>query len=279
MKYIEIKAPAKINFGLNIVCKRDDGFHNLETLFYPINDLFDILTFTLSDNFEFECNHGLLQIETDNLVVKAVKLLEDKFKRKLNVKITLDKRIPVGAGLGGGSSDAATVLVCLNEMFKLKLKYDELLKLALGLGSDVPFFIKPFPSVGKSRGEILKPIEFDIPLPILIVNPGIHISTKEAFQNIKPKDSVFDYTFLNSRKEFNWSNLTQVITNDFEEYIFSVYPEVGNIKKEMLNAGALFSLMSGTGSTVYGIFKDVESADKVKCKFPEHYFKFISHSI
>lgn len=279
MKYIEIKAPAKINFGLNIIEKRDDGFHNLETIFYPLNDLFDQLTFELSDNFEFECNNEQLINEQDNLAFKAVKLIENKYQKKFDVKITLEKRIPIGAGLGGGSSDAATVLVCLNEMFNLKLQYQELLELALELGSDVPFFIKPLPSIGKSRGEILNRIDFDINLPILIVNPNINISTKEAFENITPRKSSFNYTFLDKAKRLNWKELRKAITNDFEEYIFSTYPEIGKIKEDLYNLGAEFALMSGTGSTLFGIFKKMELAKKVMRELPAHYFKFISHSI
>jgi 4-diphosphocytidyl-2-C-methyl-D-erythritol kinase len=125
MKYIEIKAPAKINIGLNIVKKRDDGFHNLETFFYPINDLFDELTFERSDKFSFEMKETSIKYQDklqSNLVVKAKNILEEKTGKKLTAKITLKKNIPIGAGLGGGSSDAASTLICINEMFKLKIK-------------------------------------------------------------------------------------------------------------------------------------------------------------
>lgn len=137
MKRIEIKAPAKINIGLNIVSKRDDGYHNLETFFYPIHDLFDYITFEVSDSFSFSCSAPELDNDS-NLIVKGVKLLEEIKKRKFNIKITCEKRIPSGAGLGGGSSDAAAVLICLNELFQLNLKYEELVTAALLIGSDVP---------------------------------------------------------------------------------------------------------------------------------------------
>ena len=193
MKYIEIKAPAKINIGLNIVEKRKDGYHNLETFFYPICDLFDVLTFEQSDDFSFNCDVDELNSLEDNLVVKAKTLLEDETNKKLNIKINLQKNIPIGAGLGGGSSDAAATLISLNEMFTLNIPYDRLLELALQLGSDVPFFLKAKPAIGKSRGEILAIKEFEIPKYILLVNPRIHISTKEAFANITPQPSNLDY--------------------------------------------------------------------------------------
>ncbi|MEW6701224.1 MAG: 4-(cytidine 5'-diphospho)-2-C-methyl-D-erythritol kinase, partial [Bacteroidota bacterium] len=140
MKYIEIKAPAKINIGLNIFSKRKDGYHNLSTLFYPINDLYDILTFEPAEQFEFICTDDSIPCDESNLVVKAKNLLEKVSEKKIKVKITLDKKIPHQAGLGGGSSDAAAALISLNEMFRLGLKDDKLIELALLIGSDVPFF-------------------------------------------------------------------------------------------------------------------------------------------
>ncbi|MCP5064678.1 MAG: 4-(cytidine 5'-diphospho)-2-C-methyl-D-erythritol kinase, partial [Ignavibacteriae bacterium] len=137
---IKLKAPAKINLGLNIVSKRDDGFHNLETFFYPIKSLFDELTFTKATSFSFSCDNEFLQNEKNNLIIAAHNLLEDFTKKNINVKIHLKKNIPIGAGLGGGSSDAATTLVGLNSLFDLHLTITELNDLALSLGSDVPFF-------------------------------------------------------------------------------------------------------------------------------------------
>ncbi len=254
MNQIKLKAPAKINLGLNIVSKRDDGFHNLETFFYPINSLFDELTFTKSDSFSFSSDNELLQKEKNNLVISAHNLLEEFTKKKLNVKIYLDKNIPIGAGLGGGSSDAATTLVGLNKLFNLNISIEDLSDIALTLGSDVPFFIKAQAAVGKSRGEILDYSKLLIDKPILIVNPGIHISTKEAFENIVVQESKFDYNYFLESPKIDFDFLKNNLTNNFEYFVFEKYPIIKNIKKNMYEAGALFSLMSGTGSTVYGIF-------------------------
>ncbi len=278
IKSIEIKAPAKINIGLNIVEKRNDGFHNLETIFYPITDMFDRIFIKHSESFEFICDNESISDPADNLIVKAKNLLEETTGKTINATIKLKKVIPMGAGLGGGSSDAAAVLISLNDMFRLNLKYDKLLELALSLGSDVPFFLRAKPSIGKSRGEILKMIPLDIESPILLVNPGIHISTKEAFGNITPKKSPTDYEALDyGENGVKVTMFSEFFKNDFEEYVFSVYPEIKEIKETMLNCGADFSLMSGTGSTVYGIFPDLESAQKAYNNMNEDYFRFISH--
>ncbi|MBI1939521.1 MAG: 4-(cytidine 5'-diphospho)-2-C-methyl-D-erythritol kinase [Ignavibacteriales bacterium] len=277
MRFIEIKAPAKINIGLFILSKRADGYHNLLTLFYPIHDLFDLLTFERSSAFEFICSEKNIPCDENNLVVKAKSLLEKVSGKSINVKITLDKRIPSQAGLGGGSSDAAAALISLNEMFQLNLKYEQLLELALQLGSDVPFFIKARPAIGRSRGEILQLAALEINEPILIINPGINISTKEAFAKINPHERNFDFTSVIKNGTPDYSLLKEKVTNDFEEHVFELYPEIKRLKEILYTNGALFSLMSGSGSTVYGIFPDVESAERVKELLPKNYFCLISN--
>lgn len=276
MHYIEIKAPAKINIGLFITSKRADGFHNLNTLFYPINDLFDLLTFEKSDSFSFECNTDSIPKDENNLVVKAKILLEKIIGNPLRVKIKLDKKIPSGAGLGGGSSDAAATLISLNELFRINLKYEQLIELALQLGSDVSFFIKSKPAIGKSRGELLEQISLDIEEPILVVNPGIHVSTKEAFMNIVPRENNFDFKSIIANEKLNYKMMRDFVQNDFEEYVFNNYTGIRDIKNIMYKNGAVFSLMSGSGSTVYGIFKDIQSAQSAKEKMPKNAFCHLS---
>ncbi|MFH1526919.1 MAG: 4-(cytidine 5'-diphospho)-2-C-methyl-D-erythritol kinase [Bacteroidota bacterium] len=276
MNFIQINSPAKINIGLNIVSKRDDGFHNLETLFYPLEFLHDTITFKKSEKFSFVCSKPELQ-DSSNLIVKAVKLLEQKTEKRFNVDIYLQKNIPVGGGLGGGSSNAAAALFAINELFQLNLTYEKLQELSLQLGSDVPFFIKAKPAIGKSRGEILTQVNFSIHFPILIINPGIHISTNEAFKNIVPKINTIKYEqieFNNANEIKSWQGL---IRNDFEECIFSKYKEIGRIKNILLENGALFSKMTGTGSTVFGIYENLSDAERIKKLFPESYFRFINH--
>jgi len=277
MNYIEIKAPAKINLGLFVTSKRNDGYHNIETIFYPLYNLYDLLTFTRSDHFSFTSSDSSLG-GPDNLIIKAKELLEQHTSKKIYVEITLDKKIPMGAGLGGGSSDAAATLLSLNEMFSLKLNLDELRQLGLRIGSDVPFFIKPKPSIGRSRGEELTIIDLEIDSPILIVNPGIHISTKDAYQNVTPCRRDYRIEDLSNITSFN-NEVLDKLHNDFEEYVFSAYPEIAQIKKEMIQQGAIFTLMSGSGSTVYGIFPDIGHAEKCKASMPGHYFTFINYDL
>jgi 4-diphosphocytidyl-2-C-methyl-D-erythritol kinase len=276
MDYLEIKAPAKINFGLYITSKREDGYHNLETIFYPIYDLYDEMFFMPSDSFILTTDNEDLNNE-DNLIVKAKNLLEELTGKIINVKIDLKKNIPMGAGMGGGSSDAATTLISLNEMFNLKVDNPVLMRLALKLGSDVPFFIKPKPSFAQSRGEELSLIDFHISLPILIVNPGIHVSTKSAYQNIRPHKSEFNLRNLEHFDLEQPAELVKNVRNDFEDFVFNSFPEVKTIKEEMYNMGAVFSIMTGSGSTVFGIFENLDEAEKAKRCFPAEYFTFISY--
>ncbi len=277
MKYIEIKAPAKINIGLNILEKRKDNFHNLSTLFYPIVDLYDLLTFEISDQFDFKCNTTTVPNDDSNLVVKAKNLLEKISGKKINVKINLEKYIPSQAGLGGGSSDAAATLISLNEMFQLGLDYDKLKEIALQLGSDVPFFIKSKPAIGTSRGEILEYIDLEITEPILIIYPRINISTKEVFQNISVNNLNFDFYSLFEKEKLNYDVVRSKVKNDFEKFVFGRYPEIEKIKSQLYKDGALFALMSGSGSSVYGIFPNLNSAERAKKHYHKNYFSFLSN--
>jgi 4-diphosphocytidyl-2-C-methyl-D-erythritol kinase len=213
----------------------------------------------------------------NNIVVKAKQLLEDTSGKSINVKITLEKRIPSQAGLGGGSSDAAVTLISLNEMFHLKLKHDQLISLTLQLGSDVPFFIKAKPAIGTSRGEILEYVDLEINEPIIVINPKINVSTKEAFQNIICADAQFNFRALFKDGKLNYNEARNSVRNDFESYVFEKYPEISRIKESLYNSGALFASLSGSGSTVYGIFQNNKDATNAVKMFPDNYFIFISN--
>lgn len=278
MERLTLNSPAKINIGLNIVAKRDDNYHDLETFFYPIYDLADKIIFEKSPNFVFDSNNTELNQDANNLILKAHSFIELETNKKLPIKIRLIKNIPIGAGLGGGSSNAATTLLGLNEFFNLKIETKKLLSIALKLGSDVPFFIHSKPAVGFSRGEILHVSENYIDYPILIVNPGIHISTKEAFKYIAPKKSDFDYNYFLNTDKIDLTYIDKYIKNDFEEYVFNIYQEIRDIKELMKNYGSLFTRMSGTGSTVYGFFKNIADAKSAANNLPQQYFKHISES-
>jgi 4-diphosphocytidyl-2-C-methyl-D-erythritol kinase len=278
MESIEVKSPSKINIGLYILSKRRDNFHNLLTLFYPIHDLYDRIVFKKSDRFEFHCDNESLPKDSSNLVVKAKEFLESISNRKINVNIFLEKQIPSQAGLGGGSSNAASTLISLNNLFELNLSKNVLMKLALKLGSDVPFFLKPQSAIGKSRGENLTNISLNIYEPILIVFPKINISTKEAFQNIIPHDTTINYDLFIRNGQFDYDKLREGISNDFEKYVFNLYPEIARIKNVMYEHGSVFAQMSGSGSAIYGIFPTFEDAKRVSDELPRNYFKFISSS-
>lgn len=276
MDRIKVFTPAKINLGLNVIRKRSDGYHDLETIFYPIN-LFDELEFIKSGSLRLVTNSEVLNKEDDNLVLKAVRLLESEFGISAGYEIHLTKNIPIGAGLGGGSSDAAAVLKLLSNIYELNIPKAGLLELALKLGSDVPFFIDPEASFAKSRGEVLKKVDIKINYPVLIVNPGIHVSTREAFGKITPAEpdyplSEVDVSYFNDPEL-----LKRYITNDFEAPVFSVYPEIGAIKDKFYESGAMFSLMTGTGSTVFGIYQNLKDAEDAYNSFNKNYFRYIHY--
>ena len=257
---------SKINLGLHITSKRADGYHNIETIFYPVR-FCDALEFVISDN---PANKDFLTttgINTgadpeDNLVFKSVKRLHEKYTFP-NLKIHLHKVIPVGAGLGGGSSDSACILKAVNKGFGLNISDDELKNMALEQGSDCPFFIDSLPSIGTGRGEILKPVNNVLKdYYLMLMNPGIGINTREAYQFCRPAMPAYSLSQLIIHPLKEWKEL---IINDFEDYAFKKHPLISDIKNELYNAGAIFSLMSGSGSGVYGIFRQKpELSSKLK---------------
>lgn len=269
MQELSIKSFAKINLGLNIISKRDDGFHNLQTIFFPIR-LHDIITIKKSDRFAFTTNDINLLNDKNNLIIKAHQLLERFVGRELSCEIHLQKNIPIGAGLGGGSSNAANVLKALNELFSLEIDAVKLSGLALQLGSDVPLFLTKLPAYAESRGEILYPIKLEVKGFLLIVNPAIHISTRSAFSKIIPKLPEHSLKDLIKNNEIKFEELVKHATNDFEAIVFEEFPVIKNIKERMLQFGSVFSQMTGTGSTVFGFFDEEEQAHQAelffKCK-------------
>lgn len=279
MDSILIKSPAKINIGLNIIVKREDGFHNLETVFYPLN-LYDEITIELDDKFSFKSNDEKLNKEKTNLIIKAKEILENYFETTFNVNIKLNKEIPIGAGLGGGSSNAASTLLGLKKFFNLDISSHELSKLAISLGSDVPFFLNPVPSYAESRGEVLYPIKLKIDKYLLIVNRGIHIATKWAFSLIKPQQPSFSLKSFIAKDFVSVEDIMKSASNDFENIVFEHFSEIREIKEKMLEFGAAFSMMTGTGSTVWGMFDEEEAAYQTELFFKcKNYFTFIQKAI
>ena len=250
---------AKINIGLYITEKRLDGFHNIETIFYPI-PFCDALEFVKSDNQTMPDSLVVTGIESigkpeDNLIIKAIKKLRER-KNFPILKLHLHKIIPAGAGLGGGSSDAAFILKGINSLYSLNMSNEELKEIALEIGSDCPFFIDAVSAYASGRGEILEPLKSK-PLSkyyIVLANPGKGINTKTAYMNCLPSPEPISLkSTLDNVPIAQWKN---IIKNDFDKYAFNKEPLIAKLVKEMYSSGAIFSLMSGSGSTVYGIFKN-----------------------
>ncbi len=243
---------AKINLGLHVLGKRKDGYHNLQTCFYPILGFTDVLEIVVADKFQFTTSGLPIDSDTENnLVVKAFRLMQQKFSFP-NARIHLHKNIPIGAGLGGGSSDAAFVLRLCNELFKLNIPAIELKKLSSELGSDCAFFIGNDPALGFGRGEILEALYVEIPkLHLILISPGIHVSTKEAFEGLafEPYETDLDQVLQTPVKK--WKNH---LYNTFESSVFTQYPEIAKAKAWLYEQGAEFALMSGSGSNVFGVF-------------------------
>lgn len=271
-----VESPAKINLGLNVVRKRNDGYHDLETIFLPIM-LSDRITFCKSDKLMLRTDSVLLNELKDNLILKAIRLLEKQTNKTITLDIFVEKVIPIGGGLGGGSSNAATTLKTVNKLFNLGLSYNELSEIALELGSDVPYFLNPVPSYAESRGEILNSLNIEIPYPILIVNPGIKIDTAWAFKKIKPVTPVKNLRQIFQESLDDFAKLKSYVKNDFEEEVFNEFPLLKQIKEELYKQGAEFSLMSGTGSTVYGIFFNLQKAYLAEEYFKQQYFTFLNN--
>ncbi len=259
---------AKINIGLNIVSKRHDGYHNLNTVFYPVplNDVLEIIdspdgntSFTLVDAAQNQ-DQNLLE---NNLCLRAYRLLQNDYSLP-PVHIVLKKNIPTGGGLGGGSSDSAFTLKLLNQKFELQLTANQLAGYALQLGADCPFFIFNTPHFAQGIGETLSPASLSLKGQwICLVFPQIHISTPEAFRNITPKTPAFNLQNISAWAKNEWK---EKVTNDFEPPVFSMFPQLAEIKSQLYTSGAWYAAMSGTGSTVYGLFEQ-----QVEISFPNHY--------
>ena len=271
-----VDSPAKINLGLNVVRKRNDGYHDLETIFLPIM-LSDRITFCKSDKLNLKSDSDILNKLSDNLILKAIRLLENISMTKIQLDIYVEKIIPIGGGLGGGSSNAASTLKAVNKLFDLRLNFQKLSELALQLGSDVPFFLNPVASYAESRGEILYPLNIELPYPILIVNPGIKIDTAWAFNKIKPVSPVKNLRHILQESLDDFDKLKSYVKNDFEEVVFNEFLLLMQIKEELYKQGAEFALMSGTGSTIYGIFSNLQKANWAEDYFKQNYFTFLNN--
>lgn len=254
--------PAKINLGLRVLLRREDGFHEIDSCMVAI-PFFDVLEITPSDSFSFI--HSGLEIngdEANNLVVKAYNLVASKFNIP-PVYIHLQKHIPMGAGLGGGSADATYTILGLNQLFKLNLTTTEIQVLASQLGSDCPFFVSSNPQIASGRGEKLTPFSLNLEhLYLKIVNPAIHVSTQEAFSNV-----VFSGNEKSVKEVLNQpiSTWNSELKNDFESSVFLKHPQLGDIKSKLYQEGAIYASMTGSGSTLFAIYES-----EPKSTFPNY---------
>ena len=257
---------AKINLGLNVVERRPDGYHNLQTVFMPLAGLHDALeVHTMDESFpsETDCDLKVTNMaieggEQTNLVVKAYRLLKEEFPTLPRVHAHLHKAIPMQAGMGGGSSDGAAMLALLNDMFVLGLSKQQLTDRAARLGADCPFFILGHTAYAEGIGERLKPIELSVSgLTVVVVRPDIPVSTKEAFALItprRPQKNCCD--ILTGQPVETWRH---DLANDFERSVFAQHPEIAAVKERLYAKGALYAAMSGSGSAVFGLFRQPPS--------------------
>ena len=263
------KSNAKINLGLKVLDKRTDGFHNLQSIFIEI-DLHDELIFSKSKKFKFSCNIKKIENDKNNTVIKAYNALNTSFTFKKQYHIQLTKNIPFGSGMGGGSSNAACVINTLNQLENLNLTENKLLEISEMIGSDAPFFINGKIQFIEGKGEILKPHAAPIKkkLYILLIIPKFSISTKWAFSKIKKTldESSRGYKFPALDSNVNW----KFFKNDFEEIVGSTYPEIFEIKDALNKNGALYSGLSGSGSTVFGIYNNHELASDANSQFVKY---------
>jgi 4-diphosphocytidyl-2-C-methyl-D-erythritol kinase len=262
---VKIKSPAKINLGLRVVGKRPDGYHNIETVLHEIN-LYDEIEISLSTGrVELITNSPDVPTGNENLCIKAARLFFERFDIKTSVKIYLKKNIPVGAGLGGGSSDAVGVLKGLNKLFGIDAGDDVMHEIASQLGSDAPFFVRGGTAYATGRGDILEYFKFEIPYDVVLIYPGINISTSWAYKNVKPGKYICRKNLRDTLiKNIDKPDVLRIeLKNDFEEVVFKNYPEIADIKRKLYNAGALFALMSGSGSSVFGFFDKPISKEKL----------------
>jgi len=276
---IKEKAYAKINLFLNVVKKRFDGYHDLEMVMAAI-DLFDVLTFQKNDTKDIIINSNIEITSNleDNIVYKAAKLLKTKFSIDQGVTINIEKKIPIAGGLAGGSADAAATFRGLNKFWKLKLSLDEMAKLGLDLGADIPFCIYNKLCVARGKGEELLFLENRLKMPILLIYPNIKMSTKEVFSKIKTEQikerKINDMTsaIYNSNCEL----MIRELHNSLESIAFEMEPEIEKIKAEMIDLGLDGVLMSGSGSTVFGVSKDKTKLQYVYKIMNEDYFKLLT---
>ena len=259
----------KINIGLRVVRKREDGYHDLETIFYPVMGLHDELQVVTSDHFEFIQEGLAIDCPAeDNLIIKCYQRMLAKYPQIGDVHIRFKKNIPFGAGLGGGSSDAAHMAIALNELYNLGLTKEQLAEEVRPLGADCPFFIYNTPCYAEGIGAKLMPISLDLSgLRLVMIKPHCGVSTREAYSGIIRHPEVEGQIKQVLQDGQSFADMRPLLVNDFEQTVFPLHHEIAEIKKRLQEAGAVYVAMSGSGSTVFGLFQhDPESSTNAQLR-------------
>ena len=278
MKKIVINSNAKVNIGLRVLKKKDNGYHDIVTVFQEV-DFFDIITLTKnSHGCSFNSNVDWLKNNEHNLCIAAYKLMEKNYDIG-GIDIDLNKKIPSGSGLGGGSSNAASIMKGICELYDLNIANNELEHLAVKIGADVPFFINGSIQLGEGIGEKLTPLKKKVSGKYLIIVPNVVINTSWAYSQLKngldSSASSINFASLLNKKTINFNKL-KLIENDFESIVIPTYPEIGEIKEKLCAFGAQYASLSGSGSTVFGIFNDEALLEEAFSYFTPKYNTFIS---
>jgi 4-diphosphocytidyl-2-C-methyl-D-erythritol kinase len=272
---LNLRAPAKINWFLSVLSRRKDGYHDINSLMQCVS-LYDDLLFYRASALEVVCDLDI-PLE-DNLVYKAASLLQKYASCRKGIKIILHKNIPASAGLGGGSSDAASTLLGLNTLWCLGLKKRELAAVALEIGSDVPFFLNGPSAIVQGRGERITHMDFDSSMALLLVKPPASVPTAWAYKSMKKltKKTVDIKLFCRALDERDFASLSSMLKNDLEKVVVKEYPVVGKIKNGLLEQGSVLSAMSGSGPTVFGVFESTAKAFSAARAFGEHWCRVVT---
>jgi 4-diphosphocytidyl-2-C-methyl-D-erythritol kinase len=276
MKEIEIDSYSKINLTLNILAKRQDGYHNIETIMQSINLTDKIYIKEEKEGIKIKCNHPMVPVDDQSLTYRSAKMILNRCGITKGVKIEIDKKIPLASGMAGGSSNSASILVGINKLFTLNLSNKELREIGEELGMDVPFCIQNGTALAYHKGEKVTPLPLiNPPLWIIIINPGFEIPTKWAYNNLDfeqiKKEKNNTKAMLKALKERELQGIAKNLFNSFEGLIIKKYPEIEKIKDRIIQEGALGTLMSGSGPTVFGIAPDKEQALKIYRKLKSEY--------
>jgi len=285
MNKIKINSYSKINLTLNILSRREDGYHEIETIMQSINLADQVIITKEKEGIKIKCNHPEVPVNANSLAYRSAEKIINRYGIKKGVKIEIEKKIPLASGLAGGSANSATILIGINKLFSLNLSNEDLRGIGEELGMDVPFFIQNGTALAYQRGEKLIPLSsINPPLWMIILNPGFNISTNWAYNNLDldsiKREKNNTKAMLKALKEGKSQEIAKNLFNSFESLIIKKYPEVGRIKNRLIEEGVLSALMSGSGPTVFGITQNKEEALKIYEKLkPEYKLIWVVHTI